>query len=695
MSKVSFVLGFLLLVFVFSCDKDDDNSNGTLAFYNGALTSVTQNDLLGTWAIFNIEYENDIFDVPINYSDCGRDFLVFSENAVYTEYLFLGSDCSYEVNTLSWELNNGVITLSNQFQQSEDLVVTSFSNDQFSFKGRLDIDDDGVLDIVTFYLQRYIPIEIDTVTPTFIRNQDEAFENLISFTWQPYNGFNQFDRYEIYRSFGDNCSIANAQLIYTSSNIEVTEFTDLNPDTEQYLCYYLRVYTDQGLLGESFVQSVWTDNIYVEAVNLQQPQVVGTSIEFNWAQSTDPYFSHYELVYSNYDANITGSGKQVYTAVSIDDPENTSFTEENPPYLENPYYILYVHNIFGNKSPTGVANVTTYWQVPFMRDEIIGFQDIDFIAVDYEEPVVYFYGRESGSGFSKNIHRYNYLTKQTEAVANLEPQSSTAVPMKLIDSGFGKELIFEQANELFVYNAVTLEYKYTLNPSAGAGFISINDFTFSDNGYWILVDNDDVYTFTRDNMNFDLIDVQPHFPNHQGNYYYQVFSLNNDKLLVGHNNENNSYVYNLETDGSLVFEAIVPIPILDGWNHKTEYSASGDFIINYLENRLYSTQTFSLLESFGEPFFSSGLSIDGNRIFGTNNDPDWQVTTESNHIKEAIVYNRTTQQVSTSITIGYPHVIFENYNGDIISISSGLKKEDLEQNINNTADIFLEVVPFN
>ncbi len=189
-----------------------------------------------------------------------------------------------------------------------------------------------------------------------------------------------------------------------------------------------------------------------------------------------------------------------------------------------------------------------------------------------------------------------------------------------------------------------------------------------------------------------MVDSKPHFPNHQGSFNYQAFALNNNKILVGHNNEGNSYVYALGTNGLMTQEQIVSIPIMDNWNDKTQYNAAGDYIINYSENRLYSTTSFSLLQSFEEPYFPSGTSLNGEDIFGSNNDPNWQITPESIHAKEAVIFNRITQQNQTIATVGYPHVIFENYLGQIVSISSGLKKDDIRQNINNKADLFLEII---
>ena len=678
-----------LLVFsciFWSCDKDDDASSSVSDFYKGAATSASAADLKGVWAIFSVGFQGKTAEVPIVYQECGRDFLVFSENGIYSEYAYQHSGCAYTLNSLDWVLNKGIISLHNQFGESDELVITKLNANELVFKSKFDVDEDGTLDVVSLYLKRYTPNEIDIITPTFRRNQDTAFENLLSFTWQTYEGFNAFERYEIYRSTGDNCSIANAELIASISDVNTTEFTDLFPATEDRLCYYLKVFTNRGLLGLSYAYTINTENIRPQPVTLHKPEVLNDAIQFNWQASTDPYFSHYELAFSNYDGG-TATGQQVNSVAIIHDRELTSFLDEHPPYLENPYYVLYVHNIFGSRTSYYNSQVTTYHEVAFKRPEIINISKVHSYAVDAENAVVYFYGRESGAGNTMNIHRFNYSTNQTEAISNLAPLYDTSIPIQYIDSGYGGEIIVGQATGLAVYDATTLKYKYTLDLKRG-----MSDFSYSPLGFWIVVDTDKIYTYNRDNANMDLVDSKTHFQKHQGNNNYRTFVLKNNKLLVGHYNEATSYLFALAANGELSQEQIVSFPILDNWKGKSQYNAAGNYLINFSENRLYSTTNFSLMESFESPYFPSGTSKNGTLIFGSNNDPNWEIRSNSIHAKEAVIYNRQSRNTSTVSTIGYPQVIFENALGEIISISSGLKKDNIGQNINNKADLFLEVI---
>jgi len=309
----------LLIVVLSSCGNDDDDESDPTNpnnFYNGALTSASESNLLGIWAIFSAEYDGILVDIPIDYEECGRDFFIYSENNIYREYFYQNSGCDYLTSELNWNLDGGVITLSNSLGQSDELIIISLSSNDLKFKAKFDIDEDGELDVFVINAKRYVPEEIDIVSPTFMRNYDDEFENLLSFTWEPYQGYYEFDRYEIYRSNGDNCSKDNAVLIETITDVTNTEFTDLTPPGEEYLCYYIKVFTSQGLLGESILLTEWTDTIYPTPVSMTEPVVNNNTIELNWQISEMPYFSHYEIAFANHTGG-TGSGFQEYTLVEM------------------------------------------------------------------------------------------------------------------------------------------------------------------------------------------------------------------------------------------------------------------------------------------------------------------------------------------------------------------------------------------
>ncbi len=688
--KIKFVncLCYIVIVIFASCSKNDDQTNNIDNFYNGADATSSIDKLEGVWTILGVEFDGRLVEVPVNYENCGRDFFVYSEGGTYTEYLFQSSACEPQINRLNYELNSGVITLKSALGQSDDFVLIKLNSEELVFKSRFDIDEDGVLDVIVLYAEKYEATEYDLVAESFVQNGDEAFENLISFVWQPYQGFNQFDRYEIYRSAGDNCSKANSELITTITNPEITEFTDLSPPVAEKFCYFIKIYTDKGLLAESLLRTVEPgSNIQIEAVSVFEPVVLNNQIELSWEESDSPYFSHYEVVVAD---NATTSTPQEFTIAVINDKAVTAYTDTNPPYFKNPIYRVFVYNIFGNKSASTSSEVTIFWEVPFKRDEVIDLDQINSYEVDKEEPVVYFYGRSRQNNDNPNIYRYNYSTLQTESISDVSPPVLTGIPIKLSRSPNGKEIVINQGIELYFYDAVSMEFKYAIDPEE---VFSISDFTyFEELDLWIITDSDAIYTLKRDNTNLRFVDSRPHFSAHHGSGRYQAFVLQNDRLLVGHASEPNSMVYTIDMDGTILSTETVGIKVNNWNNDKTLFNFQDEYVLDSAENSLYSTASFTFLESFEMPVYPSGTSIDGQEIFGTNNDPDWQITNESPHKKEAVILNRDSNELTEIETLGYPHVIFQNYSGDIFSISKGLKAKSLTQNYSEIPSIFVEKI---
>ena len=679
--------GWMIIAFCFlvSCDKDDDASSDS-GFYDGAQSSASANALKGVWSIYKVGFDGNMADVPTNYQECGRDFFSFGENSQYSDYIFKSSFCDYDINNLNWELKNGVISFRNQSHQSDEWVVTDLNENDLTFKAQIDVDEDGTLDIITLYAKRYQPPVIDLVTETFTPNYDEAFQNLISYKWQPYLGVQQFVSYEIYRSVGENCTKENAVLVKTITDPRITEFTDLMPPVEEYLCYYLKTTINSGTLGESRLFPFNTNTLSAQFVNLYQPEVINATISLKWEQSKMPYFSHYEIAYSNYPANVTASGEQEVVVTKISDIAVTSFVDENLPYLENPIYKIFVYDIFGHKS---LATTAASREVKYKRAELLDIYKLFSYAIDPTEPIVYFYGYETKGANVVKIHRYNYETNQTEAISSASPFIMTGLSLKIITSAHGNELLLEQGRKLQVYNAQTLMHKYDLEAS---DVLLFNDFLYTSAGFWVFTDQNFIYTYTRNESQLTLVDKKPHFAGHQPMYNYSVFEIGNNQLILGHMYEPNSMVFSIAANGVLTNTRTVAVPIKEYDVRKSQYNAAGKYIINFDDNRLYSTVNFAPLQAFQQPNFATGISKDGTQIFGSNNDPKWDITPESQHAKEVVIFNRTTQQTFKIATKGYPHVVFESYNGKIMSISSGIKRENLRRNDDGKVDLFIETV---
>jgi hypothetical protein len=672
-----------------SCTNEDDSFDLNTRFYSNINKSASESDLLGTWAIFNLEFNREIVAVPIIYQDCGRDYLTFLENGIYKEYVYQSSDCSYISNTYSWSLNDGIIILSNQFNETEELAVIKLTNDELIFKTRFDVDEDNNLDILTAFLHPYIPLEIDLISDTFARNQSLDYRNLIRYNWDTYNGSEEFIAYEIYRSSGTNCSKNDAILIETITDVNNTIFTDFLPPKEERLCYFLRIKIKDKILGESDLLSLDTYTLEATPVNFNKPQVVNNTIILNWDKSEMPYFSHYEITYSNYAPNITGYGEQNFPVIEITDKNVTSFIDENPPYFENPFYKINVYDIFGNKTYDSYDDNTIAWQVDYKKDEIITINSIFSNAIDPNKPIIYFFGYKTDESNSLKIYKFNYETNTVETISDILPNAYSSLPITIFNSTYGEEIFLAYSGKLQVYNTNTLKHKYNLTPTESN---TIHDFLYTSSGFWVFTDSNNMYVYQRTDDNLTLIDKKPHFTDFQSSYNYTIFEIENNQLLVGHKNEANSILYNLNANGILSEVKTVPVSINENGKSNTYYNATDNFIINFDEKQLFSTKTFSDLASFSQPNFAIGISMNGKNIYGSNNNPSWPVNDDGLQKKEAIIYNRTTQQIQTFTTKGYPHVIFENYKGQVVSISSGMKRESLKNNSTDASDLFIEII---
>ena len=686
--KINFYYLILTSIFIFTSCSEDSEYDFYADFYSNAKTTASINDLIGTWAIFNIEFEGKVSQVPINYQECGRDYLVFEENGIYKEYLYESSNCDFTSNILSWELNQGIITLFNQQNESDEAVITKLNANELIFKSKFDIDNDGNLDIFKAHLKPYIPIEIDLISETFYRNLSPEYKNLISYTWQPYIGSEEFVSYEVYRSSGTNCSKSNAVLVETIMDANTTIFTDLTPPAEQRLCYFIKINIKSKTLGESDIQSLDTYTLEASPVNLENPIVNNNTISLSWEKSNMPYFSHYEISYSNFPPNITGYGQQIVSVVKITNINTTNFIDENPPYLDNPFYKIIVYDIFGNKTYDTSEGFKTYLEADFRRDEIININNVKSYTIHPNKPIVYFLGNEEEAS-SIHIHKFNYETNITEIISSKSLNTYTDLPIEYFKTNYGEEIFIAQGSDLDVYDANTLEFKYELNHSQ---IYSIDDFLNTSSGFWVFTDGDHIFTFSRNNDKLTLIDKKPHFTDHQSSYNYSILEIKNNQLLLGHRNESYSILYDINSDGFLMQKNTIDITINQDIKRNMQYNLADNFIINFKENKVYSTDDFSVVSTFQYPNSPSGISIDGKEIYGSNNDDNWDINDDSIHEKKAVVYNRETQLFDYYTTKGYPHFIFKNYQGKLISISSGMKKEGLFRKINNKEDLFIEVI---
>jgi hypothetical protein len=160
------IFGFISLLIISGCSSDDDVSRKTDdAFLSGALTSATNKQLEGRWAIFQIEFESKITDVPESFPNVEGIFDFQAE--AYREYTFDNFECTPQINMLSWTLSNGIITATNG--TAIDRWVTELTANRLVFKFQFDVDSDGELELFKAICNRYEPpVEIDIYSGTFI-----------------------------------------------------------------------------------------------------------------------------------------------------------------------------------------------------------------------------------------------------------------------------------------------------------------------------------------------------------------------------------------------------------------------------------------------------------------------------------------------------------------------------------------------
>jgi len=686
-SHISWFYKVLAILFILTvgCSKDDDinNDEGVNGFYSNALKSANPSQLSGVWAIHQVSYQGSTADVPVTYEDCGRDFFQFIEDGTYREYIHTTSyECEKEIIDSNWDLEDGIITFSDEFSQSWEIVITELTASKLVFKVQLDIDEDGETDVVSLMAKPHAPPnDPDLYSYTFGPAPIESSDDKIKLTWQDYSGFYDFDRYEVYRS-KNGCNKTSAELVGTITDASVNFFIDENPPAKETICYFLKMYNEKGLLAESQVIEYYTEYLRPEKMEFSDISANANTINLNWLPYQGNYFSHYQITVRNYTGG-TGYGYQEYPVKTIEDQEITSYVDENPPYLKNPVYAIYAYDIFGNSSSEPYTDDNS-WELEWSHPAVLNFDHIQFAVPGIDFPTVYMYGKESNNQY--NLVKYDYDLQQISAAANKVPNVSTSINMRLYNTENGQELFFPQGHGLSVYEAETLSFKYNLVTER-----SFSDFVYLGNNIFAFSDSETIYTYKRTNGNLELVDQAGHFSNHYGNSNYHLILLENRKIVVGNINESKSYRFSVDERGFISDKELVDIPVKSRWEKQTLYSEERDYIINLAENKIYSTVSNDLKSSFEEPYFPSNISRNGNMIFGTNNDPEWNLDNESIHEREAKAFNLTTNHVTSFSTKGYPHFLFENHRGELISVSSGFKRRSLNEDTPRP-DIFVEKV---
>lgn len=669
----------LSLFFVFSCGTDDTNldNNETIQ------TDAKKEDLVGIWSIYEVELNGVKVNVPINFEECGRDFFIYNESQSYDEFLFQeSSTCLPSQNSLKWNLVDGIITLTTRDgSESEIIQVRSLNTSTFIFSASIDLDGNGTKESYTFTALKYNPPnEMDIYTSSFSRRDEEPFTNHIELNWNKYVGYNTFLRYEVYRDIED-CSINSAELIKTIEDVDTNFFIDENPISSESICYFLKIYTNKGLLGESEPRYVATEFILPKNVEITSSSSTDNSTTFSWEKYTGYYFSHYEIRVQDQNEN---SSPNIQTVKIIDDINVTTFTDLNPPYVNNPVYSIFVHNIFGNVSPLDRSK--NMIEISFSREEILNFDYIKFLSFDPEEYVFYLYGVTPSN--ERRIIKYDYVNKKIIAEAFKLPTSQTDVEMQVVTSENGKELIFEQGGDYWVYNTTDLTFKYTLS----LGHTLRDSFAYLGNNSWVFSDNDDIYTYKRDGSLMVKVDEKPHFPDHQGSMNYEITRLDASNILLSHNNEGRAIHFTINIDGEINNKGIKEIPLLATYNSDISINTSKSLLLNKKRNTVYSFVNFSLITNFVNPLKTSNFNISGTKVFGTDN-PAITSGNRNDYKKEIVAFNLNENSLTRTASKGYPLFIAEDNQGRIISLSSGFPRDEyFDIHNSNVPDMFFEII---
>ena len=634
---------------------------------NQGLENLQASALHGIWSINSVEFEGEVVNIPPDYPDCGRSFFIYQEDGTYVEYVYRSNSCQPEILEYSWSLDKGVVTIST-FGQQETIVITKSSDSKFSFKGRIDIDEDGELDEVVFNCHRYIPTERDIYSRFFRIDFDQNSTQNIHLKWEPYTGFNKFVRYEIYRA--DNFDHNNSELIATYTDPEITELIEENPPVTDRLCYKLRIYTDKGLVGESNADCIFTNELAVLPVQIAEPIINTEEISLNWEASENPYFDHYLITTSNFTPGYSGTRFQEQEVAKIYDITSTSFTDNNPPYFKDPWYNIHVVNIYGKRSQNYRYESSGSFKTTYSRPEILPFQQLYAVAADPDERAVYLYGIFDRYTTAVLI-KYDYVANQV--VGAPVPLSITTGfrGVKLVSSGHGKEVYFIDSSEVLVYDAETMAYKYALDPPG----MFIDDVVYTKDEILMVIDDDEIFTFTRNNSALTPVDSQTIYGNFTTSIPHSLLELQDNKVLIGNRESSQSVVFEWDNTGNLINKTLHGVRVFPDIYQKPIFNDVKREILVPGDKVLISSENLSNNDYFSSPKFPTGLSLDGNTVFGSNNDPEWPPQTESSHLKQAVFYHRdlgTSDQIDTK---GYPLLLFENGFGEVFSISSGLKME--------------------
>jgi len=294
------------------------------------------------------------------------------------------------------------------------------------------------------------------------------------------------------------------------------------------------------------------------------------------------------------------------------------------------------------------------------------------------------------------VLRLNYGEGLLESTTNEEVYVAGEFPFrKPINFPEGKELVINGRNNLHFLNPTSL----TENFSFGSFYLyeefdllGIVDFTYTKNGFLVVIDTDSIFVFQRNGEELIFLDKQIHYETHHGDNLYRIIQVNDNEIIVGHKNDGESILYAVDDNGLLQNRSVISLPLnsdyIAKYKNTSFYSDSHNSLINYGHRVLYSTLSFQAEAQMPEGLFALGMDKDAKFIFASTNNPDWYGSDVKTQFlkREVLMFDTETNQIESIKTKGYPIRVFENNLGEIFSISIP------ENQVITQFDVFVEKI---
>ena len=242
-----------------------------------------------------------------------------------------------------------------------------------------------------------------------------------------------------------------------------------------------------------------------------------------------------------------------------------------------------------------------------------------------------------------------------------------------------------KGNTFEVYDE-NLNFKYPLDVNI---WNSPEHLAYNDNVHWLVTDREKLYSFSRTGSNLNLISENNLYNQNYCCSRINVMDIKQNRILAGNHEENHGLIVEISMNGELSNTTTsVDLNLTSEWKNNSLFSENENYILNVEDKTVISTITNNLITTLNSNFFPSGVGNDGSQILGTYNNPE--NSNDSFHEKKIRLLTYPTLNEQVHDVKGYPNVMFQNYLGQIVSISKALIG-DLDKNTLEN-DIFIEII---